>query len=263
MRASVLVLVVSTSLIACSPVARPGPSKGSSVVASALGTDASGVKGQCQQHGYGCGSCVADGVWGALWVNSDCSRRCDKVCGNGPATANAALYAQKIEWGPHLVASVADSDKDSKDAVESMGTGGAKPSKGSTKVGAASGTAATAIADSSDSAWCGVFGPSSDSITCGTPLVAHCWCDPGVFGAWGIAKCECQGPPDPPPQQPPTTNCSIPSHDYPGCGPAGVGSYWDPGCATNCVSGYHGVCQWELCTGNTWVHDFCGCAPGA
>jgi hypothetical protein len=46
---------------------------------------------ECQPHGFGCKSCVADGVWGALWVNADCSRRCDKVCGSEKATSTREL----------------------------------------------------------------------------------------------------------------------------------------------------------------------------
>jgi hypothetical protein len=39
----------------------------------------------CAEHGFGCGSCVADGVWGVLWVHRDCSTSCQKQCGNEPA----------------------------------------------------------------------------------------------------------------------------------------------------------------------------------
>ena len=39
----------------------------------------------CKEYGEGCHSCVADGIWGALWYNADCSTRCDKVCGSEPA----------------------------------------------------------------------------------------------------------------------------------------------------------------------------------
>lgn len=39
----------------------------------------------CKEYGEGCHSCVADGIWGALWHNADCTTRCDKVCGNEPA----------------------------------------------------------------------------------------------------------------------------------------------------------------------------------
>jgi hypothetical protein len=42
---------------------------------------------ECQPHGFGCKSCVADGVYGALWVAADCTRRCDKVCGNEKAAS--------------------------------------------------------------------------------------------------------------------------------------------------------------------------------
>lgn len=42
------------------------------------------AQNQCQPYGEGCGSCVADGVRGALWHNADCTTQCDKVCDNGP-----------------------------------------------------------------------------------------------------------------------------------------------------------------------------------
>lgn len=43
------------------------------------------VAAQCQPYGEGCHSCVADGVWGALWHNADCSTECHKICGSEPA----------------------------------------------------------------------------------------------------------------------------------------------------------------------------------
>lgn len=48
-----------------------------------------GIRGRvaqfCQQYGEGCGSCVADGLWGALWHTSDCRVECHKICGTDPA----------------------------------------------------------------------------------------------------------------------------------------------------------------------------------
>lgn len=40
----------------------------------------------CQEYGEGCHSCVADGVWGALWHTRACTQECHKICGNEAAT---------------------------------------------------------------------------------------------------------------------------------------------------------------------------------
>jgi len=36
---------------------------------------------QCQRYYEGCGSCVADGIWGSLRHETDCTLHCDKLCG--------------------------------------------------------------------------------------------------------------------------------------------------------------------------------------
>jgi hypothetical protein len=36
---------------------------------------------QCQSYYEGCGSCVADGIWGSLRHDTNCTLHCDKVCG--------------------------------------------------------------------------------------------------------------------------------------------------------------------------------------
>lgn len=38
----------------------------------------------CQPHGFGCGSCCADGVRGALWIDGNCAQSCQKQCGATP-----------------------------------------------------------------------------------------------------------------------------------------------------------------------------------
>lgn len=199
---------------------------------------------QCQEHGFGCGSCVADGVWGALWINTDCSRRCDKVCGNVPATdSRISVIARKS--GPELVPAATPVSTRSQAQSGGFTNADFRPSRDS----------------SHDSAWCGVFGPSSAEIMCPLPQIAHCWCDPSAGGLWGIAKCECKAGPATPATQPsPAVNCSIPRRNL-ACPAAGLSSVTDPGCATNCVPGYKGVCRESTCIGNTWTQSICQCVP--
>jgi hypothetical protein len=199
---------------------------------------------QCQEHGFGCGSCVADGVWGALWINADCTRRCDKVCGDVKATDQRISVIPKRS-GPELVPAETPVNAASQQQDGGFTNAVYRPSQAS-----------------HDSAWCGVFGPSSAEITCPGPKIAHCWCDPSAGGLWGIAKCECQAPPaTPATTPPPVQNCSIPLRSNLACPAAGLLSVTDPGCSTNCVSGYKGVCRESTCTGNTWTQSTCECVP--
>jgi hypothetical protein len=111
-----------------------------------------------------------------------------------------------------------------------------------------------------DHVWCGIFGPSSQSITCKRGLEAHCYCSAMAGGLWGIAKCECRVPPPPPPPPPPAIDCSIPPRTM-SCVNAGLWSVSDPGCASRCAGGYRGVCQPATCIGNRWTQSSCGCVP--
>jgi hypothetical protein len=75
------------------------------------GNEATPLGDNCQPHGFGCHSCVADGVWGALWVNADCSRRCDKVCGNERAAAPATRNVDSPADAEPMACACSDQEK--------------------------------------------------------------------------------------------------------------------------------------------------------
>ena len=212
------------------------------------------AEGACQPHGFGCGSCVADGIWGSLWVNADCTQRCDKICGSEPASA--LKNDKPLISGPTRTTIDLQLDgnfsKQIENTVQSATILSKKPV----------GTRYQVLA-SHNSVWCGIFGPSNAEATCPDPQIAHCWCDAAAGGMWGIAKCECQQPPAPAPAPPPPSpvkNCSIPMRPHVACGTAGVLDATDVGCSTNCAQGFHGVCTDFSCVGNTFTHSFCTCA---
>lgn len=200
--------------------------------------------GACQRQGEGCGSCVADGVWGALFIESDCTRHCDKVCGSEPATKGSPIFNTPVKIGVSLA---------TKTEVVGMTADDTHPISMTPSVLTFDNTSTTA------DVWCGVFGPSQASITCHAPKTASCSCPSHAAGVWGIAKCECQDPA--PGHQDDGGTCKVDPHDT-GCAAAGVGPvYHDPGCSIGCPAAYRPSCVSDNCNeaSHTWTKDQCVC----
>jgi len=212
----------------------------------------------CARRGFGCGSCVSDGIWGALWVEDDCTRHCDKICGSLSANSpNVAALASQFA-GPNLL-----------EMKVTLPTELVAPRKSDQKKKAS--TAATAesisIVERSsaftyfanrDHINCGVLGPAYAAITCNPPLIAHCGCE--ASGSWGKANCDCRQPPAVT-RSTAVNNCHVDAHPHASCPAAGLPDVNDPGCATNCVPGHTGVCKEATCAANTWTQSICACLP--
>jgi hypothetical protein len=112
---------------------------------------------------------------------------------------------------------------------------------------------------------CGFWGPHHAEIDCPGGQHAVCGPDAAILG-WCIARCRCDM--DPPRAAPPAPvavrDCAIPVRTNLGCGPAGVASTSDMGCATHCAAHSHGVCQDPNCdtASARWTSSVCSCQPG-
>jgi hypothetical protein len=213
----------------------------------------------CSRHGFGCGSCVADGIWGALWVEEDCTRHCDTICGSLSANSpNVSALASQFA-GPNLLEMKVTLPTE----VTTPGKSDQKK-KGSTAAAAESisivekSSAFTYFANR-DSINCGVLGPAYAAITCNPPLVAHCGCE--ASGSWGKANCDCRQPAAAATRSTAVNNCHVDARPHVSCPAAGLPDVNDPGCATNCVPGHTGVCKDATCVASTWTQSICACFP--
>src|ERR1700690_2880950 len=99
-----------TQPVAPSPGVTTAPTGGIASVASGSAAPAAPAStidkleaAHCARRGFGCGSCVADGIWGSLWVEDDCTRHCDKICGTLSANSpNVNALASQFA-GPNLL----------------------------------------------------------------------------------------------------------------------------------------------------------------
>ncbi len=213
----------------------------------------------CSRRGFGCGSCVADGIWGTLWVEEDCTRHCDKICGSLSANSpNVSALASQFA-GPNLL-----------EMKVTLPTEVVAPRKSDPKKKAGTAAAAESISivekssaftyfANRDSINCGVLGPAYAAITCNPPLVAHCGCE--ASGSWGKANCDCRQPPASATRSTAVNNCHIDAHPHASCPAAGLPDVNDPGCATSCVPGYTGVCKESICAASAWTQSICACFP--
>jgi hypothetical protein len=74
---------------------------------------------QCQRWYEGCGSCVADGVWGSLRHETDCRQYCDKVCGAQPANLVQKSFLVTGQEGRAIFRKL---NKNKKESVAESGT---------------------------------------------------------------------------------------------------------------------------------------------
>ena len=202
----------------------------------------------------------SDGVWGALWIEEDCTRHCDKICGNQPVNSpNAMALASQLS-GPNLL--------EMKVTLPTEVVTPRKSDPNKKKVSTAAAAESLSIAERSsaftyfanhDSINCGMLGPAYAATTCNPPLVAHCGCE--ASGAWGKANCDCRQPPSSASRSTAVNNCHIEAHPHSSCPAAGLTDINDPGCATNCVAGHTGVCKEATCAANTWTQSICTCLP--
>ena len=265
------ILLVSLSLASCaapkgatavapSAATTPAPS---SMSAKVPGAAAPNVTLQleasaCTHRGYGCGSCVTDGIWGALSVDDDCSLRCNQWCGGQPANVPPAVALGAIVSGPNVV--------EMKVTLPTEVVIPRKSDQTKKKVNAAAAAESVSIVEKTsaftyfathDSISCGLLGPSTSATTCNPPLLAHCGCESS--GIWGKANCDCR--PATAAHSTGVNNCHIDAHPHLSCPTAGLNDVNDPGCVTKCAAGYTGVCKESSCAGNTWTQSICACLP--
>ena len=192
-------------------------------------------------------------------MEEDCTRHCDKICGNLSANSpNVSALASQFA-GPNLL-----------EMKVNLPTEVVAPRKSDQKkkAGTAAAAESLSIVEKSsaftyfanrDSINCGVLGPAYAAITCNPPLVAHCGCE--ASGSWGKANCDCRQPPATATRSTSVNNCHVDAHPHASCPAAGLPDVNDPGCATNCVPGHTGVCKEATCTANTWTQSICACFP--
>ena len=256
----------ATTSIAGSQLAAPLAS--GQIASASPGSEAAGARGKtidkldasvCMRRGFGCGSCSAEGTWGALWVEDDCTRHCDQICGVQAANTTNSITLAPLVSGPNLM-----------EMKVTIPTGVLTPTKPAPckKYNKAEVAASLSIVETStsftvmashDTINCGTFGRAQASTTCNPPLVAHCWCD--AAGLWGKATCDCRPPQ--PSLHPATSskNCLINPQPHASCPAAGLMDVNEPGCATNCATGTTGLCKDAVCVGNTWTQSVCACVP--
>ena len=212
----------------------------------------------CEQRQFGCASCATEGVWGSLRVANDCSRHCEKICGNSPVTAPPAMALAPQVFGPNLL------DMNVNLPSELVMPHKSEPTKKKTAAAAGELTFAErkssfSIAASRDSINCGLLGPVNAAITCNPPDIAHCACE--TAGIWGKANCECRPPSPSAARWSSVNNCHIDAQPHSSCPAAGLPDVADPGCTTNCPVGLASLCKAATCVGSTWAQSICGCVP--
>lgn len=208
----------------------------------------------CTRQAFGCGSCVTDGLWGVLWIEEDCSRHCDKSCGNESASSAAAFTLAPQVAGPNTIEmKVALPTEISTPKPPAPTKKDVRSPLAATSVSIVEKTTAFTYFANRESINCGALGPTNASITCNPPDIAHCACEPK--GAWSKATCTCEVSN----HHPASNNCKIDAQPHLACQSASLTEVNDPGCATNCAPGSNGICMQPTCGSGAWAQSICVC----